>query len=132
MAIRVADGVLNDGVSAVVANANGGSVEFYTGNRPTNLGDAPGETLLATVDLQATAFGAPAAGVAAAAGVPIATVGAVDGEIGWARVLASGGTAVWDEDSVSTSTGAAITVNTLSVAAGVAFELLSYEFYVAV
>jgi len=131
MAFRVADSVLNDACDAAVGNADGGSIQFYDGSPPGAVGNAPGSTLLAEADFAATAFGSASGGEAVAAGVPLETTGITDGNIGWCRIIDSGGTVLWDEDDVSTSASSAVTVNTVTVAEGVDFAVTSYEFFVA-
>lgn len=136
MAIRLHDDVVNgacdDAVDRIdVGSTNAtGKIEFYEGSRPANLGDAPGETLLASVDFENPAFGASGAstaGTAQAAGLPLETTGLAAGTIGWARILDRDETALWDENDVGTS-GNAITVNTTTVSVGVDFSVTEYLF----
>lgn len=132
MTLRVIESLRNAACDAVVdgidTGSGGGTVEFYPGSPPTNITDAPGETLLASVNLQEPAFGAASGGSAQANGTPITTTADNDGTIGWARVLDEDGNPLWDEDDVGTSSSNAITVNTTEVNAGVDFELTSYTF----
>lgn len=133
MALRVQADVLNDAVNGAVDNVDvgatelNGSIEFYTGTRPANLGDATAETLLAVVDFQDPAFGAAASGSAAALGVPLATTGLAAGDIGWARILDKDNAIRWDENDVGTA-GNAITVNTITVSVGLDIEVTAYDF----
>lgn len=138
MALRTIDAVKNAACDAVVdlvdvgAGTNG-TIQFYSGSRPANVGDAPAGTLLAEVDFAATAFGAAGAttaGVASAASVPLETTGLAAGTIGFARIRDADDTGLWDDDDVGTS-GNAITVNTTTVSTGVAFSVTSYDFNVA-
>lgn len=131
--MRPSDAVNNAAIDAAVDLIDAGTtntfgkIEFYTGTPPANVGDAPGETLLASVNFQDPAFGDAASAEATANGTPITTTGDDDGDIGWARILDRDETALWDEDDVGTS-GNAITVNTVTVSSGVDVELTSYTF----
>lgn len=137
MAIRTHSEVVNEAVASAAANADKGTteasalMEFYSGFRPSNLGDATAETLLARVPLAEPAFAAPVAGVADARGVPLAGESLADGEIGWARILDRDRVVRWDENDVDMLESAAITVNTVRVSVGADFELLSYQLTVA-
>lgn len=133
MTLRLSDAVANAGADAAVdlidagtTNA-AGKIEFYTGSPPANVGDAPGETLLVSVDFADPAFGDAASGTASANSTPLTTTGDADGDIGWARILDKDETALWDEDDVGTGAGNAITVNTVTVSTGVDFEVTSYD-----
>ena len=137
MTTRFHTDILNETVEAWVVNVDKGTtdptgkIEFYTGTPPAALDDAPGATLLASVDYQDPAFSAGGAGEldpgeAEALGVPLATTGLDDGDIGWARILDRDGTARWDEDNVGTTAEFRITVNTLTVSTGVDFNVTSH------
>lgn len=134
MALRTIDAVLNAACDAAVdlvdVGAGDGKIQFRTGARPANVTDAAAGTLLAEVTFPATAFGAAASGAAAGAGMPLATTGVADGDIGHFRVLDGGGNVLWDDDDVGTS-GTALVVNTLTVSNGGDFEATSYTFTVS-
>lgn len=141
MTMRVVDDVLNASCDAAVDLVDGGGgangvIEFYTGTPPANPTDAPGGTLLASVDYQNPAFGdagASNAGEAEALGTPLNTTGADDGTIGWARVVNTGqddAGVLWDDDDVGTS-GNSILVNTTTVSSGVDFAVTSHTVTVA-
>jgi hypothetical protein len=70
---------------------NSGAILFYTGSRPADPNNAMAGTLLATMTLPATAFGAASAGAAAKAGTWSATV-TTSGTCGAARMRNSGNT----------------------------------------
>lgn len=132
MALRVDETVLNAAADAAVGLVNtGASIEFYTGTRPAAVGDVATGTLLVSVAFEDPAFAAAVAGSSEALGVPLASVGEADGDIGWARVIDGGGNPLWDEDDVGTAAGNAITVNTVTVSTGVNFEVTSYTFFAA-
>lgn len=137
MALRVADSVTNAACDAAVdavdaGSGSNGQLQFYSGTPPTELDGTPDGDLLAELDLQNPAFGDAGAsepGEAEAEGLPLTTDGIADGTLGFARVLDTDGTVLWDEDDISTDTESAITVNTTSVSTGVNFEVTSYVFF---
>lgn len=139
MALRIAETILNAACDAAVDAVDGGAgangtLEFYSGAKPANLGDAPAGDLLAVLDFANPAFGASGAstpGEASALSVPLSTTGITDGTLGFARVLDTDGTVLWDEDDIGTAGTNAITVNTTSVSTGVNFEVTSYVFFAA-
>lgn len=105
-------------VDLIEVGAGTSVLQFWSGTRPATFGDAPAGTLLATFNLADPAFGAAAAGVATAAGLPLATTGLAANDIGFAVVLDQNGDEVMDTDSVGTS-GTEIVVNTLTISVGV-------------
>jgi hypothetical protein len=127
MALRTASTVKDAALDGITALADGGSIEFRTGSRPSNVTDSATGTLLASVDFAATAFDSASNGAATANGVPLETTGLDDGDIGYARIVDSGGNAIWDTDSVGTS-GTEVVVNTLTVSTGVNFAITAYTF----
>ena len=135
MTLRVDSTIAADATSAgcdeIVGNADGGKIEFYTGTPPTALGDAPGATLLVTITLPATAFGAASSGVATLNGVPHTQAAVADGTIGWARVLNSADAAIWDESDVGTAGSNAIQVSDTSIVENQDLTIDSYTFTVS-
>lgn len=80
----------NEGLDAITANLNSGSLKLYTGSAPASPDDAASGTLLATLALNATAFAAASSGVATANAVTSAA--AVDsGTAGYGRLTKTGG-----------------------------------------
>lgn len=92
---------------------NNGTIEIRTGN-PPGIGAAATGTLLATLGLNATAFAAAAARQRVANAIT-AAVAAADGTAGYARLKASGGTAVADVKAggsyIVTRSGNTLTAN---------------------
>ena len=62
---HLADAAASAAADAISALANSGKLELYTGTQPANANTAPGvgNTLLVTLTMNATAFGAAVAGV---------------------------------------------------------------------
>ncbi len=94
MALRIYDAAMEAAVDALVDLADGGSVRVYAGTRPALNGGVGGATLLATLDLAATAFGAASSSggvsTASGAGLPITQDDAnATGTATWAALLDS-------------------------------------------
>ena len=109
-------------VDRVDGGGSAGEVRIYSGSAPATITDAPAGDLLATFTLGDPAFGAASNGVATGAGLPIATTGADDGTAGYARVVQSDGTVVWDTESVGVGTGE-VQLDNLSIATAQAVNL---------
>lgn len=91
MALRDNTAMANRLADSAATAFNGGTLEIYTGTQPASGDTAVAGTLLATITLPATAFGAAVNGVASKAGTWQATV-TTGGTAGWARLLGTGGT----------------------------------------
>lgn len=104
---------------------NGALMRFYTGTRPASVAAGVGSaTLLATLTMGATAFGAPSNRVMTANAVTGANAVA-DGTIGFLAVFASNGTTLLSLHTVGTS-GAECIVNSLSCTTGIAVSCSSF------
>lgn len=99
MAVRLSTSARNastDAISALVdADAGAGKVEIRTGGQPATPNTAATGTLLATVVLATTAFGASSAGTATATD-PASVVAVGTGTAGWWRLMDDSGDAVMD------------------------------------
>lgn len=136
MSLRTIDAVKNAACDAAVdlvdvGLGTNGTIQFWSGARPTNVGDTPAGALLAEVDFAAVAFGAASGGAAAAASTPLDSTGLADGTIGFARISDADGNPLWDEDDIATSGSPAILVTSMSVTIGGAVSVTSYIFNVA-
>jgi len=80
----------NEGLDAITANLNSGSLKLYTGAAPASPDDAASGTLLATLAFNGTAFAAASSGVATANAVTSAAAVA-SGTAGYGRMTKSGG-----------------------------------------
>ena len=67
-----------------------GVIKIYTGSKPATADLAPTGTLLATLTLSATAFGAASGGVSTANSITSDTNAAATGTAGWFRVQLTG------------------------------------------
>ena len=84
----------NRAADAVTVRANNGSLRLYSGTPPADANAAlSGNTLLATLPMSATAFGAAVAGVATANALT-AAVAPATGRPTFARIIESDGTTV--------------------------------------
>ena len=96
MATRIAVNARNQGVGAVGALLNGGTLEIRTGSQPASPASPDSGTLLVSIPLADPAFGSPSNGQAALAGVPRQAQAQADGTAGHARFKTSGGQVVVD------------------------------------
>jgi hypothetical protein len=98
--VRLNPHMREQGVDAMLALLNGGTLNIYTDTRPsdpTAPDTSQGAVLLGTLNINATAFGASQAGNASAN--PIATVNAPgpgEGTAKWARAFSAAGEALLD------------------------------------
>lgn len=120
----------NEGLAAMLDNADGGPLVFYAGARPaTSDTTLSGNTVLATCTFDATAFGAPSGGVAVASSVTGDSAIDATGTCTFARAYEIDGTTIAAEYSVGDDPLADppfdILVPTTSFVAGVALNITS-------
>lgn len=96
---------------------NSGTLEIRTGSQPASADDAATGTLLASITLPATAFGAASGGVKAKAGTWQATASAA-GTAGWCRFKNSGDTKRLDGAVTATGGGGEIELDNTNIASG--------------
>ena len=127
---QLSDAAANAACNALTALVNSGSIKIYTGTQPAN-GNAglSGNTLLATLPLNSTAFGSAAAGAAALNASGVSASAGNTGTATWFRVCNSSGTGIWD-GSIGTS-GCNINLNSTSVQSGAAVTVTAYTFTIA-
>lgn len=114
----------NAALDAFTALLNGGTVEIYDGTQPAGPGTAiTTQNKLVTLTLNATAFGASAAGVATANAITSGTAIAT-GTATWARWKSSGGTAHMD-CSVGSS-GCDLNLSTATINSGNTVSVSSF------
>ena len=101
---------------AVLGTAlNNGYLRIYSGTKPANADTAlAGNTLLATLRFNATAFGAPAAGAITANAITQDSAAAAGGTATFARTYQSDGTTAVADISVGTS-GAELNLNSTTI-----------------
>jgi hypothetical protein len=98
----LSDAAANAAAAAVTALCNGGTIQVRSGAQPANANAAASGTLLVTLTFAATAYGAPAAGVATANAIGAANAVAT-GTAAWFRAFKSDGTTAVYDGSVGTS-----------------------------
>jgi hypothetical protein len=97
---------------------NSGKFRIYSGTRPATPDTAlSGNTLLAELTINATAFGAPASGVLTANAITQDSSADATGTATFARVFQSDGTTVEGDLNVGTS-GSDLNLNTVSIIIG--------------
>jgi hypothetical protein len=95
MSLRLNDAFRNDLADRLAVIFASGSIEVRTGAQPADPDDAASGTLLATISLPATPFGAAASGAVAKSGT-WSGVAVADGTAGWARFKNAAGTRTFD------------------------------------
>lgn len=129
MATRIATATRNAACDAVVdlldAGSAGGTIKLYTGTQPTTAEDAATGTLLATVTMSDTAFGASSSGAATLAGTPLSGTGVAAGTAGWARLADSNGATVLDGSVTATGGGGQVELATTAVSVGATVQITS-------
>ena len=107
----------NLALNAALDVLNSGTIQIYTGTQPATPDTAlSGNTLLATLTLAATAFGAAASGVKTAGAIGSAAAVAT-GTATFFRAFKSDGTTAVIDGSVSTS-GATMNLNDVAITTG--------------
>jgi len=115
--MRTAVARRNEMLDAIRDNANSGKLRIYSGTRPTDSDTAlSGNTLLAELTMNATAFAAASGGVLTANAITKDSSADATGTATFARLYESDGTTPWADLSVGTS-GTEIILNTTSIVA---------------
>jgi hypothetical protein len=125
---QVSNGSRSDAVNAITATLNTGYIRIYDGSQPANANTAvSGQTLLAELRFNATAFGAASNGVATANAVTGDASANATGTATWFRALKSDGTSVVYDGTCGTSSANMI-MNTTSVTSGLAVDITALTF----
>jgi hypothetical protein len=90
MSLRKNTALRNAQGDALGALFNSGTLKIYTGAQPASANDAASGTLLATINIPSTAFGAASSGMISKSGTWSA-VAVADGTAGWARMESAAG-----------------------------------------
>lgn len=99
-------------------NFNSGLLRIYSGTRPTDADTAlSGNTLLAELTFNSTAFGAASGGVITANAITSDSSADATGTATFARAFETGGSTAIADFSVGTS-GTEVVINTTSIVAG--------------
>lgn len=132
MATRLPDASQQAACDAVVDRTDvggAGSLRIYTGSQPADADTAPSGTLLVTIALAATAFGAAnSSGTATLASTPRSGTGAAAGTAGWFRVLSGGGATVFDGQVTATGGGGQLELDNTSIAVGQTVNISSLTY----
>ncbi len=124
--IRLSDEVVNAQATALSTLANTGYLRIYDGTRPTNANTAVGaQVLLAELRMNATAFGAPTAGVLTANAITPDASANAGGTASWFRLLKSDGTSALFDGEVGTS-GSDCNINSITIGAGAQVSVTSF------
>lgn len=124
-AFRLSTALRNAGLDAIFTSAqNSGLLRIYDGSQPAGPGTAvSGQTLLAELTLNATAWAA-ASGGSKAAGSITGAVAVASGTASWFRITDSAGTTAYADGSVGTSS-ADLILPTVSIVSGVTVNVSS-------
>ncbi len=125
---QLSDTSVNAAVAAVLALANSGKLRLYSGSQPANANTAIGaQVLLAELTFNATAFGAPTAGVALANAITSDPSADASGTAAWCRILKSDGTTVLFDGTVGTS-GCNLNLTSTTITAGQPVAVASFTY----
>lgn len=116
MAARASILARNAGLNAMASRLNSGKLRIYSGAQPATPETAASGTLLAELTLNATAFGAAAAGVITANAITSDSAADATGTAGWFRLLQSDGTTA-EHDGVCGVGSGELQLPTLSIVA---------------
>lgn len=107
----------NRAADAVCARANSGTLVIYSGSAPVSADAAlSGNTVLASLPMASTAFGAAVAGVATAGAITTDSSADATGTATFFRVLETGASLVVFQGTVGTS-GAELNLSSVSIVA---------------
>lgn len=119
----------NDAIVDLLDVGGAGYIEVRTGAQPASVATAASGTLLGTLPLSATAFGAATTAspsVATANAITSDTSADASGTAGWFRAYSGGGTATIDGSVTATGGGGDMTLDTVSVVAGGTIAVTSW------
>lgn len=126
MTTRISTAARNAAVSGITTLLNSGTVEVRTGSQPATPGTAATGTVLATLDLSATAFGAPATGTATANAITGDSSADASGTAGWFRAYDSSTNAVIDGSITATGGGGDMTLDNVAIVQGGTVNMTSW------
>lgn len=139
MATRLAAATRNASADAAVDLLDGGVspgfIEIRDGVQPAGPDTAASGTLLVTIELAATAYGAASGGTAALAGTPVSGTAVAAGTATWFRAYhgdtASGGVGVFDgavRASADPDNGEELVLDNASIASGQTVNISSADY----
>jgi hypothetical protein len=132
MATRLPDASQQAAADAVVdrLDAGGaGSIKIYTGSQPADADSTPAGTLLVTITLAATAYGAAnSSGTAALASTPRTGTAVAAGSAGCFSAESGGGAKVFQGSVTTTGGGGDLTLDNVSIAVGQTVNISSLNY----
>lgn len=103
-----------------------GTLEIYSGSQPADPNDPPAGSLLCTINIPVTAFGAAVAGTIAKAGT-WQEVATGTGTAGWARMISQDTTKTMDFSVSASGGGGDALINTVAVVSGNTITVTSFS-----
>ena len=125
---KLSNEAANAEANGAAALLNNGYLRIYNGSQPATADTAlSGQTLLAELRFNATAFGAASAGVATANAFTADSSANNSGTASWFRALKSDGTSPIFDGTVGTS-GSNLNLSSVSIVAGGAVQVTGFTF----
>lgn len=121
MSLKLSTAAKNVAANAVAGHANGAGrayIQIRSGSRPTSPDSTATGTLLATIQMQTTAFGSAVTGIASANGTPLTGTIVASGTAGWFRLCRGNGAAVADGTITGTGDGGDIEMDVPTLVSG--------------
>jgi len=122
-----ADAAVNEEASRIGALANSGKLRIYSGTQPATANAAITGTLLAELTMNASAFGAPTAGLMSAAAITQDSSANADGTATHFRLFKSDGTTPLFDGSVGT-TGCDLNLDSVAIQMGGVVAVSSFTY----
>lgn len=123
--MEISTAAQNAAGQAVTDLLNGGTLKIYTGTSP-GVNNAATGTLLGTLTLSATAFGAWSAGSATANTITGDSAADATGTAGYFRALSSGGAAIIDGTISASGGGGELILNSTAITEGASIDVTSW------
>jgi hypothetical protein len=125
---KISNAVASAACDAQTALLNSGYLRIYDGTKPATADTSiSGQTLLAELRYNATAFGAASNGVATANALTADSSANATGTATWFRALQSNGTSVVGDGTVGTS-GCDLNLNSTSITSGIEVSVTSHTY----
>lgn len=125
--LKRADAAVNEEATRIGALANSGKLRIYSGTQPANADAAITGTLLAELTMNASAFGAPTAGLMSAAAITQDSAADATGTATHFRLFKSDGTTPIMDGTVGTS-GCDLNLNSVSIQVGGVVAVSSFTY----
>lgn len=126
MALRKNNDMVNEQAAFFGGLFDNGTMEIYTGTQPADPNSAPSGTLLVTINIPVTAFGAPVAGVIAKNGT-WQDVASDTGTAGWARLISSDTLKTLDISVSATGGGGDAIISSIAITSGNTITVTSFS-----